>query len=202
VEQPAERVRRLDARSLRGLAHPLRVHILGLLRLDGPSTATRLARRLGQDSGNVSWHLRQLAEHGFIAEDSARGTRRERWWHALHDTSQLDVAELPAAPETDELVAAYRRHVLAQYFDRALAFTSADWNAGWSHAAEFSDWRLELTAARLSALTAELAAVVERHRGPPQPGEPAEPGTATVHIQLQAFPRRDEPAQATGQTGE
>jgi hypothetical protein len=52
---------------------------------------------LGQDSGNIRWHLRQLAEHGFIAEDSARGTRRERWWHALHDTSQLDVAELPAA---------------------------------------------------------------------------------------------------------
>jgi DNA-binding transcriptional ArsR family regulator len=202
VEQPAERVRRLDAHSLRGLAHPLRVRILGLLRLDGPSTATRLARRLGQDSGNISWHLRQLAEHGFIAEDAARGTRRERWWHALHDTSQLDVAELPAAPETDELVAAYRRHVLAQYFDRALAFTSSGWGAEWSQAVDFSNWRLELTPAQLSALTAELAAVVERHRGPPRPGERAEPGTATVHVQLQAFPRHDEPARATGRTGE
>jgi DNA-binding transcriptional ArsR family regulator len=107
-------VRQLDAHSLRGLAHPLRIRILGILRMDGPSTATRLARRLGQDSGNISWHLRQLAEHGFIAEDAERGTRRERWWQAVHQANRLDVAGLEGGPETGELVTAYLGHILEQ----------------------------------------------------------------------------------------
>jgi DNA-binding transcriptional ArsR family regulator len=51
----------LDPHNLRGLAHPLRVRLLGLLRSDGSSTATRLAERLGQSSGATSYHLRQLA---------------------------------------------------------------------------------------------------------------------------------------------
>ena len=36
-------VRRLDARGLKALAHPLRVRILSTLRNDGPATATREA---------------------------------------------------------------------------------------------------------------------------------------------------------------
>jgi DNA-binding transcriptional ArsR family regulator len=179
-------VRQLDARSLRGLAHPLRVRILGLLRVDGPATATRLARRLGQDSGNISWHLRQLAEHGFIAEDTARGTRRERWWHAVHQANHLDVAGLEGGPETGELVTAYLGHILDQHADRAAAFVAdGGWPADWRAAADFSAWRLELTPDGLRALTAELAAVVARHR------VPAAPGAATVHVQLQAFPHRE-----------
>ncbi|MDX6331098.1 MAG: hypothetical protein QOI83_3481, partial [Streptomycetaceae bacterium] len=38
--QPARPTRRIDARSLRGLAHPLRMNIFELLSLDGPATAT------------------------------------------------------------------------------------------------------------------------------------------------------------------
>jgi DNA-binding transcriptional ArsR family regulator len=178
--------RQLDAHSLRGLAHPLRITILGILRMDGPSTATRLARRLGQDSGNISWHLRQLAEHGFIAEDAGRGTRRERWWQAVHQANRLDVAGLEGGPETGELVTAYLGHILEQAADRAAAFVADDgWTPDWRAAADFSGWRLELTPAGLRALTAELAGVVERHR------ESAVPGAATVHVQLQAFPRRE-----------
>ena len=58
----------LDAGSLRGLAHPVRLRMLGLLRTEGPATATRLAARLGLNSGATSYHLRQLATHGFVVE--------------------------------------------------------------------------------------------------------------------------------------
>jgi DNA-binding transcriptional ArsR family regulator len=191
VSKTPDPVRELDAHSLRGLAHPLRVQILGLLRLDGPSTATRLARRLGQDSGNISWHLRQLAEHGFIDEDTERGTRRERWWQARHQASQLDVARLPAGPEAGQLVATYLGHILDQQFGRAAAFLAdGGWAPEWRAAADFSGWRLELTPAGLRALTAEVAGVVERHRAA------TAPGSAAVHVQLQAFPRRSEPDSA------
>src|SRR4051812_14770407 len=55
-----------DVRALRALAHPLRNRLLGLLRLDGPATASRLARVVGESSGATSYHLRQLAAYGFV----------------------------------------------------------------------------------------------------------------------------------------
>jgi DNA-binding transcriptional ArsR family regulator len=80
---------RIDGRLLRALAHPLRVRILELLREDGPATASGLAKRVGESSGTTSWHLRQLAESGLIAEDTERGSRRDRWWKAVHEGDQL-----------------------------------------------------------------------------------------------------------------
>jgi DNA-binding transcriptional ArsR family regulator len=80
---PDEEVVTPDARSLRGLAHPLRLQLLGLLRMDGPATATQLAERTGQSSGATSYHLRQLAAYGFVIEDLDRTTgRRDRYWRA------------------------------------------------------------------------------------------------------------------------
>src|SRR3954451_14219136 len=77
----------LDARQIRVLAHPLRARLLGTLRMDGPATATRLAQALGTNTGATSYHLRQLAEAGLVAEDPGAGRGRERWWRAEHDVS-------------------------------------------------------------------------------------------------------------------
>jgi DNA-binding transcriptional ArsR family regulator len=46
---------------LKALSHPVRVQMLGILRIDGPATATMLASRLGLNTGATSYHLRQLA---------------------------------------------------------------------------------------------------------------------------------------------
>ena len=54
--------------ALRALSHPVRLRLLGLLRMDGPSTASALATRLGLNSGATSYHLRQLAQHGFVVD--------------------------------------------------------------------------------------------------------------------------------------
>ncbi len=77
--QPHE-VREVEA--LRVLAHPTRQRILRYLRQAGPATSTTLAAALGENSGIMSYHLRQLAEHGFVAELPGRGQGRERWWQA------------------------------------------------------------------------------------------------------------------------
>jgi DNA-binding transcriptional ArsR family regulator len=69
-----------DVRSLKALAHPLRLELLELLRFEGPSTASALARRVGESSGATSYHLRQLARHGYIEEDERPAHGRERWW--------------------------------------------------------------------------------------------------------------------------
>ena len=57
--------------ALKALAHPVRLRMLGLLRIEGPATATTLATRLGLNTGATSYHLRQLAQHGFVVEDDA-----------------------------------------------------------------------------------------------------------------------------------
>ena len=73
-------VRQVEA--LRVLAHPMRQRILRYLREAGPATSTTLASDLGENSGIMSYHLRQLAEHGFVQEVPGRGQGRERWWQA------------------------------------------------------------------------------------------------------------------------
>ncbi|SHF82536.1 helix-turn-helix domain-containing protein [Streptoalloteichus hindustanus] len=176
--------KKLDARSLRGLAHPLRVRLLGLLRVDGPATGAMLATRLGEDRGNISWHLRQLAEHGFIVEDAERGTKRERWWRAAHAYTELTVHDFVDDPESREPLARYLRASLELDFLRAAAFSLDDWPRQWQEAVEFSGWRVRLTPERLQAAVAEITAILNRLET-----EPDADGERVV-IQLQAFPHR------------
>jgi DNA-binding transcriptional ArsR family regulator len=180
-----ESVRRLDARGLKALAHPLRVRMLSTLRNDGPATATQLAQRLGESTGTTSWHLRQLAEHGFIEEDPDRGTRRDRWWRAKVRSTELLVRDFAGQPEMLASIGVYLQSVLEQNFRRAAEFIEHGdrWLPDWQDAAAFSDWGLRLDPAGLRALLDELQAVIERHRD-------AEPvaGAEQVHLQLQAFP--------------
>ena len=67
---------------LKALAHPLRMELLGHLVLRGPATASELARALGESASNCSWHLRKLAEHGFV-EEAPDATGRNRPWRAV-----------------------------------------------------------------------------------------------------------------------
>lgn len=78
--------------ALKALAHPVRLRMLGMLRIDGPATATQLAARLGLNSGATSYHLRQLAQYGFI-EEAPHASRRDRWWRASHELTSVPPSE-------------------------------------------------------------------------------------------------------------
>jgi DNA-binding transcriptional ArsR family regulator len=54
-----------DPRLVKALAHPLRVRILGILE-GGMASPSELSQALGVPLGNVSYHVRQLAELGLI----------------------------------------------------------------------------------------------------------------------------------------
>jgi DNA-binding transcriptional ArsR family regulator len=71
-----------DPTALKALAHPLRQRILRQLDREGPATSTTLAKALGENTGATSYHLRQLAEHGFVEDVPGKGQGRERWWRA------------------------------------------------------------------------------------------------------------------------
>ncbi|GAA1905662.1 ArsR/SmtB family transcription factor [Streptantibioticus ferralitis] len=188
--EPARPARRIDARSLRGLAHPLRMRIFELLSLDGPATATRLAERLGENTGTVSWHLRHLAEHGFIEEEAGRGTKRERWWRRAGVSNELNTADFRDDPDTRGALSVYVHELVQQYFNRVMNYVGEDWDDGWRNAGTLADWPdLRLTPGQLAALNAELAAVIARHTL--APGTAPAPGALPVVVQLQSFPRRE-----------
>jgi DNA-binding transcriptional ArsR family regulator len=98
-----------DVEALRVLAHPMRQRILRYLRQVGPATSTTLARELGENSGIMSYHLRQLGEYGFVQEVTGRGQGRERWWQVapepvwipregLSEEAQAEASGLPIRP--------------------------------------------------------------------------------------------------------
>ena len=103
---------------LKALTHPVRVRMLGLLRIDGPATATTLAARLGLNSGSTSYHLRQLALHGFIVDDESRGNARERWWKAAHQMTVTGDSDVPETLEGRETLDAYLQTVVTIYAQR------------------------------------------------------------------------------------
>lgn len=152
MSQPARTVRQItpEPAALKALAHPVRLRMLGLLRLDGPATASGLAARLGLNSGATSYHLRQLALHGFIDEDSERGNQRDRWWRSRH-----------------ELTTFLTKHVEGEALDAGLAFQQAALNlqmqqmqaAHNAYPSLAPEWRKAFTVSdHTIALTADAAA--------------------------------------------
>lgn len=71
-----------DPRDLRAVAHPVRLGIMEQLIVRGAMTATELGERLDQSPANCSWHLRKLAEHGFV-EEASGAVGRKRPWRAV-----------------------------------------------------------------------------------------------------------------------
>ncbi|WP_406299674.1 helix-turn-helix domain-containing protein [Embleya sp. NBC_00888] len=181
---------RMDARSLRGLAHPLRMRIVELLKLDGPATATHLAARLGESTGTVSWHLRTLAEHGFIEDDPDRGTKRERWWRAVYNPRQLNTSDFRDDPETSGALVVYEDEALRQQAERMVATYADAQEMGpeWVRARAVSDWSgARLTADQMAELNDRVVALVSEYTQAPE-----QPGAITVVLQYQALPRRSQ----------
>ncbi|GGS56817.1 MULTISPECIES: helix-turn-helix domain-containing protein [Streptomyces] len=154
----------LDAKGLRAMAHPVRVQVVGLLRKHGPSTATRLAERLGVNSGTASYHLRQLGAAGFVEEDTERGNARERWWRSVHRTTWFNDPEL--AEREPEAALAYQQSVASLYALRAQQTLNElqTMPRVWRERFDLSDWVLRLTPEETAALYQELGDVIGRYR--------------------------------------
>src|SRR5680860_809037 len=89
---------------MRALAHPLRMKLLGELRVTSPATVGMLAAHVGESAGSVSYHLKALAAGGFIepTESSASRDRRETWWQASHEFTEFSAVKEEASSEYHE----------------------------------------------------------------------------------------------------
>ena len=178
-----------DTVALKALTHPDRLRMLGLLRFDGPATATGLAKQLGLNSGATSYHLRQLAEHGFIEEAEGLGNKRERWWQARQEAMSND----PAAMEGEALDAglAMVQAVLSQhaaYMQQALRqFPGLPFE--WRTASNASDYLMALTAEEALELKQKLTEILwEAVRRAPAQGSHPESGKRNFMVMLHTFP--------------
>ena len=178
-----------DAKAMRALAHPVRMRLTGLLRRHGPSTATRLAERLSINSGAASYHLRQLAAHGYVEEDTERGNGRERWWRALHEETRLDTSDLverdPAAVNAvlHAVVASHNLHI-QQMLNNYETLPHE-----WRKASDMSDWMLRLTPEEATRLSEELHEVIGRYRRhPSKEAANAPEGAEHVTVSIQVLP--------------
>lgn len=174
----------LDAKSMRVIAHPVRIRIMGILRKTGPQTSTTLAERLGLNTGATSYHLRQLAEHGMIIEDTERASGRERWWTIPTRSTQMVASELDAEG-LEESVNFLRALSLvhAEKMQRGIE-TYLSEPLEWRTATTFSDYGLRLKAEEANALLAELRGVLDKYRAY---DESAPDDAEAFHVQLQAF---------------
>jgi DNA-binding transcriptional ArsR family regulator len=176
-----------DPAGLKALAHPVRLRMLGLLRTDGPATATTLAARLGLNTGATSYHLRQLAQHGFITDDEGRGNGRERWWRASHTSTRTD----KDSPDPEALFS-YIQSVAVMYAEqqqRAIA-ERAFLPEEWLRATTLSDWVVRLTPRRAEALLIALVGAIE---GEEDDAEDTD-GSAHFVVQLSTYPMPGEVA--------
>lgn len=187
---PRDRVYDLDdPQALRALAHPLRGRLLASLRIDGPATASQLARRFEESSGSTSYHLRELERYGFVEDDRDRGSGRERWWRAAHDYTNWSPATFSGGDPGDREAARQFLARTGRQYARLFARWVEEldnWPEAWQRASLSTDLFLRLTPAQLQALTEELDAVVQRYEDAGPDGDDAE----RVAVILQAFPQR------------
>jgi DNA-binding transcriptional ArsR family regulator len=158
-----------DPEALKALAHPTRMALLGALVTEGPLTASQAAELVGESPSNCSWHLRKLAEHGFVTEASG-GTGRNRPWQAVSDGLEWDeddadpAARLAGNALTDALL------------DREMARLRAargrrdQETPAWREATGVAQSQLWLTAEETDELSARLRELfvthAERHHDP------------------------------------
>ncbi|GAB1641900.1 winged helix-turn-helix domain-containing protein [Krasilnikovia sp. MM14-A1259] len=194
---PDRTVKLADPRTLRAYAHPLRMSLIGLLRTEGPMTATQAAARLDDNVPNCSFHLRQLAKYG-LAERAPAADGRERPWQATAQTTSWDDdSDDPAMrAATDELNGV----LLGSFMQRAQAYLAVrgDEPAPWRAAAGFDDALLHVTAAELRALTDQIEALLARYDERLTDPAKRPPGSRPVQLIQLAVPRGPVPGEETG----
>ena len=183
-----------DARTLRALAHPVRIALMEALSLGGAMTATEVGEQIGESPTTCSFHLRQLAKYGFV-EEAGGGKGRARPWrmtsHGMEITNAHDDPETEVA--INALVSLIRERQLDRY--RIWRETRATYPRRWRDAAEDAELVFHLTAEELKQLSEDLMALL-RSRFPERNTDPSlrPAGSVPVEMLVLAYPLTLPPA--------
>jgi predicted ArsR family transcriptional regulator len=183
----------LDPVRLKAMAHPLRVEILRVLQRRKRASVTSLAEELAETTGAMSYHLRQLARHGFVeqcdpgsaADSPASPGRRQQWWQMAVDEIHSSGFGMLADAATSEAAEFLLRESVTQNA-RDLAHwyaTATEWPMEWQRAHTAMTGNLDLDATQTRALADDLSALLSKY----QQMEPG-PDPRPVAVQYAVFP--------------
>jgi len=185
-----------DPRALRAIAHPLRLRILEAVALSGPATATEIADLVGESPANCSWHLRQLARYGFVAEAGGGIGRQRPWRLAVQGHRWGEGEEAPELARAGDAAA----QVLLELEYQALL----DWlrdrrseDPRWRDAGFFNQAMGWCTAAELAELKEEVRQLFARYLSRLEDPASRPPGSRPIRFLAWGVParaaRRDAP---------
>jgi DNA-binding MarR family transcriptional regulator len=161
---------------------------MDVLRVDGPTTASRLAERLEVAVGSISHHLKVLAGVGFVREvPELAKDRRERWWTLVDEGWEWSRSELADGPAKEAITLAAESLSLAR--QTALAggwLERADDRPGWEQAAFATQFWLRLSQAELAQLAGEVNELLRRWRRREIPEDGAD--RESVFVFARGFP--------------
>jgi len=177
-----------DARTMRALAHPVRIALIEALIFDGAMTATEAGERIGETPTTCSFHLRQLAKYGFV-EEAGGGKGRARPWRvtsigyslgSVHDDPEAEIA-------SNALLRLWRERTLGRY--QTWLETKAAYPQRWREASSDDEYLLYLTVDELDQLHRELTDLLlprflERITDPSR----RPPGAVPVELLMFTFP--------------
>jgi DNA-binding Lrp family transcriptional regulator len=138
--------------------------LVGLLRREGPMTATQAAEHLNESVPSCSFHLRQLAKYG-LAERVEGADGREKPWRATAlmtswDNVSDDPATRAAANQLDAVI-------LDHYLKRAQTFLAQRSNEPpeWREITGMGDSLVYVTAAEMAELQRKIDALIGEFEG-------------------------------------
>jgi DNA-binding transcriptional ArsR family regulator len=152
-----------DPRTIRALAHPVRLALVEALGREGQLTATRAAELLDASPGNMSWHLQTLAKYGYI-EEAGGGRGRSRPWRLTSVSNRFrttgDGGEADAAGDALESVAVDQAYAQLHDWRTRRRSYPREWNdaAFTAHSIGY------LTADELAGLGDEIAELLGRYK--------------------------------------
>jgi len=173
--------------ALRALAHPTRLRILAHLQLSGDATATECAAEVGESASSCSYHLRLLAQHGFV-EQVPSEDGRERRWHGTVPSVDFD-----AGAERDEefqAASALARAALLEVSDantRDYLAAERVFSPAWREAAAFLQTTIVASPAELVEITHRIQDVLGEYA--PSARERKPRGARVVHVSVRAVPK-------------
>ncbi len=192
TDQPRGQRRRLldDPRSMRALAHPLRLELQSIVGRAGRITTADAARELGISHGLASHHLHQLAKYGFV-EQVGGADNRERPWRLV--STSISLEGLDAKPGGAAAVAVYEHVAAERALEGFLDWQErrASWSAGWREHSGLGRSTIYLTEDELAGLVSAMDHLLEKYveERPLDDLESRPAGSVPVDFSLFVVPR-------------
>lgn len=169
-----------DPRQIRALAHPIRLALLDFLGTVEQATATECAEAIGESVASCSFHLRSLAQHGYIEPGERVG--RSKPWRKVHSsyTQRID----PNTPGSDTAVAEMARQSFARESARLHDLLSAipDLTPEDANRNTLSTSTVYVTDEELAELRDELLCLADRFAGRTRHPDTRPAGARQVHL--------------------